>query len=477
MRRFLSGAVLLAAGLSAVRAETVFGDAGDYLRQGAGARPLGMGAAFTAVADDASAEYWNPAGLAFLDEYQLITMYAPYNFGTNLYYLGVGIPLGPNGSLAASNLMLRSDGFQDRDALNQPSGSNQSILHNAASLSYARAFRDRWSAGVRLRFLQQKIFSASGNAFALDLSGYTKPWNGFSTGLTLTNLNRPKITVDSESDEFRPAARLGLAYRAPRDRFIVAFDLNKTERQSVYYTTGLEYAPTPLLSLRAGWDEKNAVTAGMGFGFRYLKFDYAFSTQRDLGDYNKVSLTWRWGNVYQAKIDPEGIVKETESIYLEGLRNELKFRTNVPKFRVHRYVLAITDAMGKPVRTLTEQFSPPSVILWDMMDEGGRPVKRGKYKFLFRVEYKNGKIWEERGAFRLDYKTNQVPDVEIRMKGDAEGLEGADTATPPATAAPAPAETPVPLELPKEADTAQSAGAPNPAAPVTGESAPAAPAP
>ncbi len=97
MRRWLGAVALVAAGLSVVRAETVFGDAGDYLRQGAGARPLGMGGAFTAVADDASAEYWNPAGLAFLDEYQLITMYAPYNFGTNLYYLGVGIPLGPNG--------------------------------------------------------------------------------------------------------------------------------------------------------------------------------------------------------------------------------------------------------------------------------------------------------------------------------------------------------------------------------------------
>jgi hypothetical protein len=312
------------------------------------------------------------------------------------------------------------------------------------------------------------------NAFALDLSGYTKPWNGFSTGLTLTNLNRPKITVDSESDEFRPAARMGLAYRAPRDRFIVALDMNKTERQGLYYTTGLEYSPTPLLSLRTGWDEKNAVTAGMGFGFRYLKFDYAFSTQRDLGDYNKVSLTWRWGNVYQAQIDPEGIVKETESIYLEGLRNELKFRTNVPKFRVHRYVLAITDAMGKPVRTLSEQFSPPSVILWDMTDEGGRPVKRGKYKFLFRVEYKNGKMWEERGGFRLDYKTNQVPDVEIRMKGDTEGLEGADAATPPAetTPPPAPPQTPGLMEVPKEADTSQSQGAPTTAGPVTGETAP-----
>ena len=157
-------------------AGTSFGQAGDYLRYGAGARALAMGGAFTGVADDASAEYWNPAALAFLDEYQLQTMYAPFANDTNLYYTSLGAPLGTRwGALGVSDLLLRSSGFQSRDELNYASGGNGEISSNALSLSYGKSFMDLWSAGARVRFLQQKILSDSGNAFAADLSAYSRP--------------------------------------------------------------------------------------------------------------------------------------------------------------------------------------------------------------------------------------------------------------------------------------------------------------
>jgi long-subunit fatty acid transport protein len=63
--------------------------AGDFMANGAGARALGMGGAFAAVADDASAVYWNPAGLSGLEKRQLMLMHSEqfgdlieYNFGS-----------------------------------------------------------------------------------------------------------------------------------------------------------------------------------------------------------------------------------------------------------------------------------------------------------------------------------------------------------------------------------------------------------
>ena len=62
--------------------------AGAFMDIGGGARPLGMGGAFAAVADDASATYWNPAGISGFDRRQVLLMHSErfgqlvnYNFG------------------------------------------------------------------------------------------------------------------------------------------------------------------------------------------------------------------------------------------------------------------------------------------------------------------------------------------------------------------------------------------------------------
>src|SRR3989338_3372926 len=105
-RVFLS--IFFVAGLSPVlHAAATFGQASDVLNIGAGARSMAMGSAFTGLSDDASAPYFNPSGLAYLDEHQLMAMHAPLFLNSNYNYLSSAHPLGDQwGSVAFSDALL-----------------------------------------------------------------------------------------------------------------------------------------------------------------------------------------------------------------------------------------------------------------------------------------------------------------------------------------------------------------------------------
>src|SRR5438132_5016171 len=62
---------------SPLQAVATGGQPGEFLSFGAGARSLAMGSAFVGVADDASATYWNPAGLSQITRKEITLMKSP----------------------------------------------------------------------------------------------------------------------------------------------------------------------------------------------------------------------------------------------------------------------------------------------------------------------------------------------------------------------------------------------------------------
>ena len=89
-------------------------DTYDFLNIGNGARAIGMGGAFVAVADDATATYWNPAGLGLLSKREMI----------------------------ASRIELASNSFVSKD--------NIGSTHNYLSIAYPRLLGTRWGIGCSL---------------------------------------------------------------------------------------------------------------------------------------------------------------------------------------------------------------------------------------------------------------------------------------------------------------------------------------
>lgn len=89
--------------------------AAEFLRVGAGARALGMGGAFLAVADDATAGYWNPAGLNYLKNKSVLYMHSEEQRSQVHYdFLAVALPQGGEaGERSALGLSLVRLGVDD----------------------------------------------------------------------------------------------------------------------------------------------------------------------------------------------------------------------------------------------------------------------------------------------------------------------------------------------------------------------------
>src|SRR5882672_2774589 len=73
----------------------------DILKIGVGARAIGMGEAYVAQADDVSSLYWNPAGLALMQERQASFMYDQMYQDMKFQNANIGIPL-ENGAIGGS---------------------------------------------------------------------------------------------------------------------------------------------------------------------------------------------------------------------------------------------------------------------------------------------------------------------------------------------------------------------------------------
>jgi long-subunit fatty acid transport protein len=109
--------IVLLCGPAAAAAQSVSGIPAAFLDIGYGARPMGMGGAFVALADDANAVLWNPAGLAGLERTQLTGMYArqmglvPYGF------VGFAQPVSPRSSLGAGAITSGDAALHETTAL------------------------------------------------------------------------------------------------------------------------------------------------------------------------------------------------------------------------------------------------------------------------------------------------------------------------------------------------------------------------
>lgn len=146
------------------------GAAGEFLLMGAGARGQALGGAYAALATDVTAMYYNAAGLAQLARPSIMLSSSAYLADTRYSWVGLGFPMA--GGARAIGVSLGSFGFSDQPitTVTDPDGTGRtySVRESFISGTYAQNFSDRFSAGITLKFINDRLGTAKANGFAVD---------------------------------------------------------------------------------------------------------------------------------------------------------------------------------------------------------------------------------------------------------------------------------------------------------------------
>ncbi|MFA5162332.1 MAG: PorV/PorQ family protein [Elusimicrobiales bacterium] len=293
----------------------------DFLNLGVDAKAAGMGGAYTAVAEGASACYWNPAGLVQTNKYSATFMRANYAADISYQYMAYAQRLNYYSVLGASLLMTNIGDIPYADMDGTLTGSTFSPRDMAYNLTYSRAILELSdkdhdvSMGVTMRYVNSRIME-SASAYMMDfgLMAYYFSELPYRLGFVLQNLGRgPQF--DQQVDPLPLNVKLGGSI-SPFPDFLVASDLVLQKAGPYYFTLGAQYSTIAQenmrLSLRAGINSQqmkitggaSGISLGAGIGLQFFNLDYAFVPMGELGYTHRISLSFDfpyWLPVFQRK--------------------------------------------------------------------------------------------------------------------------------------------------------------------------------
>jgi len=305
----------------------------DPLYIGVGARPLGMGKAYVAVAEDGDTIFMNPAGLGKINGLKISSMSSSLINDVNYSLVGVASPITFNPDLGSVGIGYVRAGVDDirvfGNTVNSHNPTPLALGNHASSvlfLSYGNKMSNvapfgigdniYYGANVKY-FMKQNGGTAladpsNGTGFDADLAMIAVPQRWLSLGLNAQNILPSsmggRVIYDSGLSENMPALiKTGVRVSilgAPGDALFVGpdtpignnymnwiiagdVDINPDTQRPSGYHIGTEFWPIKLLALRAGLDKDPVpsnsnqdlgtnMTLGLGLRAYGFEFDYAY---------------------------------------------------------------------------------------------------------------------------------------------------------------------------------------------------------
>lgn len=145
----------------------------SFLKNPVGARALAMGGAYSSIANDATAAYWNPAMLGLITNFSADVSHSKLLAELNTNYFGAAFAMGSLGTGAISVLTL---GMDEMDVTTEQYQDGTGEIFNAGSyavtFSYGKFITDRFAIGGSARYVNEYIWNSESQAFAFDIGSY-----------------------------------------------------------------------------------------------------------------------------------------------------------------------------------------------------------------------------------------------------------------------------------------------------------------
>lgn len=305
--------------------------AADFLSIPIGARATAMGGAVTAMVDDPTAMYWNPAGLAHVTGTGLTGEYAQWLVEIDFNFVAVVVPTGLGTfGLGVTSLQVPE---MEVTTIDQQDGTGETF--NAASyalaFSYGRALTDRFSIGGSIKIINERIWNSTASGLAFDVgTQFITPFRGIRLGAAISNFGTKmkiggddlltRIDIDpnnggnnesnrallrTDAFDLPLIMRIGLAgevFQAAGSRLTLAVEAVNPNNSEQYLNLGVEVGVLgDLLMFRGGYsellldDSLRSLTLGAGLRYRFaplnLAFDYAYEQHAFFTDVNRFTLT------------------------------------------------------------------------------------------------------------------------------------------------------------------------------------------
>ncbi|MBI4850007.1 MAG: PorV/PorQ family protein [Nitrospirae bacterium] len=293
---FLISILLVSILTNTAAAGSVATKSGQFLNIGAGARAMAMGGAQVAMADDAYALYWNPAGLSNIKRRETIFSYMFHVQDMKLGYLGIITPC-KKGVMGTSISYLTHDNILGYDHAAKSTGCFEAG-NMAIDISYGRKVDKKFSAGGNIKFISEKIDANSDIGIGLDLGGMLRMNKYVSMGAVLKNVTVKELQLDKKKEALPTALVVGVACQIPEADLNLTCDATIPSDNNAFLNAGVEYSYqhslTARLGIKGGHVNDSAFTAGFGYSFGLFSFDYCMEPFGDMGNSHHVSMQYRF---------------------------------------------------------------------------------------------------------------------------------------------------------------------------------------
>lgn len=295
----------------------------QFLKLPVGVRGIGMGNAFVAGASDASAIYWNPAGLGWATNYEVLLSHI--NLPADIRYDNIAIVLPFSAAIGTFGLnfgLLGMDDMMIRTA-EQPEGTGEYFTASdiTVGLSYSRTITNIFTFGVGVKYIREALADFVSNGIAFDAGlQYQTDFRSMKLGMVIQNFG-PDTRFDGTFLDLRTST--GTTGLPETNRFDTAplpmifkvgiiadmetmfgVDFGESLKGNIAgqfehppdnkerVNTGFEMLYNDMFALRGGYNfnyDTDRFTVGFGFnvpiGEQYKLFiDYAYADKGDMTD-------------------------------------------------------------------------------------------------------------------------------------------------------------------------------------------------